>query len=225
MYHYFVELVSPNNLPNLLLFVAAVGALAVGVRTLLAIERQTKAAQDGDRGWVMASVAGNPEEPLTGNLIKGIRPGIVWQLEVVGNTPVRIIRTDLRCRIVDSDPIMVFQPWLEPTPVYLPNQAPEGQVVSSPGQKQLIVLTIEDLADPQPNVTLTGRLAQLGAGFGFFVSYGRVEYEDAFKRKGITQFCAIYRSHSGGVIKTPDGTVLNPVGFHIGGPPAYNFNT
>jgi hypothetical protein len=52
-----------------------------------------------------------------------------------------------------------------------------------------------------------------------------VEYEDAFKRKGVTQFCAIYRPHSGGVITTPDGTVLNPVGFHIDGPPEYNFNT
>jgi hypothetical protein len=40
----------------------------------------------------------------------------------------------------------------------------------------------------------------------------------------VTQFCAIYKPHGGGVITSPDGTVLNPVGFHTGGSSAYNFN-
>jgi hypothetical protein len=231
---YFWDLIAANNLPNLLLFVVGVAGTIIAVRTLKKIERQTKAAEvsskaqmDADRGWVLASVSGQPLEPMTKHLMeKGVHPGIVWKLQIFGNTPVRIIRTDFRCRIVDTDPDVASRPGLAREPVYFPNNTPEGRVVYPPGDTPMhFSISLENLVDPQPNVTLVDRLTQLPIGAGFLVSYGRVEYEDAFKRKGVTQFCAIYRPHRGGVITSPDGTVLNPVGFHIDGPAGYNFNT
>lgn len=226
---YISTLMSANNLPNILLFAAALGAIRVAIRTLRTIERQTKAAEvaakaqmDADRAWVMASVVGQPEEPLTKNLLeKTVVPGIVWQLQIVGNTPARIISEEFRCRIVDCDPDDVSKPKLEPIPVYLPNQVPEGQIVSPPGQKHLVSISVEN----DPTTALVNKLTQLSIGHAFFVSYGKVEYEDAFKRRGVTQFCAIYRPRTGGVITSPDGTVLNPPGFYVGGPTGYNYNT
>jgi hypothetical protein len=212
---------------NVALAVIGTFGIAAAFITLRKLERQTKAAEaaakaqmDADRAWVLASVAGQPEEPLTGNLMKGVIPGIVWEIQIVGNTPARIVRKEFRCRIVDPTPDMVFKPMLEPIPVYLPDpNFAEGRIVSPPGEKQLFMVSVE------PTTSLVDRLVPVVMGNAFLCSYGRVEYEDAFKRKGVTQFCAVYRPPIGGVMKTPDGTVLNPPGFRIDGPDGYNYNT
>ena len=213
---------------NLILAAVATVGVFIALATLRKLERQTKASEDSakaqmnaDRAWVMASVAGDPAEPLVDNLAKGIHPGIVWRLQIFGNTPAKITRTQIRCRIVDCDPAMVFQPLLEPTPVYpTDDNHVEGKVVSPPGHTALINVSVEFV----PNTELKSSLYQVQMGGAFLISYGRVEYQDAFGRSGLTQFCAIYTPYRGGVISSPDGTVLNPVGFHIGGPSAYNYN-
>ncbi len=176
---------------------------------------------NADRAWIVASVIASPEEPLTGNLMKGITPGIAWELRIVGNTPARIVRKEIRCRIVDADPNNIVQPVLEPTPCYLPNNEPEGQIIHPPGEKHGYMATVE----VEPGSDLAASLTQVVLGGAFLCSYGRFEYEDAFKRKSVTQFCAIYKPQVGLVVTSPDGTVLNPSGFHIGGPPGYNYNT
>lgn len=56
-------------------------------------------------------------------------------------------------------------------------------------------------------------------------AFGIIEYEDSFGGKRETRTCYVYNFAWGGVIKSPDGTVLNPPGFRIGGPPAYNQTT
>src|SRR6202034_307884 len=131
------ELYAPANIPNWLLVCVGAWAGCMALGTLDQIRKQANAQMDADRAWVLASVAGQPQEPLAQNLSQGIIPGIVWQLQIVGNTPARIIRADFRCRIVDPIPNMVYKPMLEATPVYLPNQGPEGEVISPPGEKQL----------------------------------------------------------------------------------------
>lgn len=230
MASYCEVLFSANNLPNLLLFAAALVAILMSVRTLRTIERQTKTAEvtataqmDADRSWVLVSVAASPDEPLTGNLIKGIVPAIIWKIKVFGNTPVRIIRSEYRCRVVDSHPDNAFAPHLEPKPVYFPSKAPEGLIVYPPGHEELRIVQLEP--DPNPNIKYMDRLSHVSTAFNFMCAYGRIEYEDVFKRKGVTQFCAIYKPPVGGVVTLPDGTVINPTGFHIGGPQGYNFNT
>jgi len=110
---------------------------------------------------------------------------------------------------------------LERTPLYLPNDTPDSQVVSPSGWKGMFPVEVEI----EPNTILSDRLTHVAMGSAFLVSYGRVEYEDAFKRKGSTQFCAIYHPPGGGEIRSSDGTLLNPPGFRVGGPPGYNYNT
>jgi hypothetical protein len=181
------------------------------------------AQMNADRAWIVASVFGDPAEPLLDNLkTKGIIPGIVWQLRIVGNTPARIIRVKFRCRTVDCNRANVFEPDLESSPVYLSEEeTPERTVVSPPGEKLTFSIPIET----QPDYPLESNLYQIQMGGAFLVSYGRVDYRDAFGRNGATQFCAIYKPPTGALITSPDGTVLNPTGFRIGGPSAYSWNT
>jgi len=186
-----------------------------------AANQSAGAQMDADRAWILAKVIGSPEEPLTGNLFKGITPGIAWELEVFGNTPARIMRIDICCRLVDSSPTNAFEPMLEPVPTYIPDNEPEGQIIYPPGEK----LTYMRIVETEPGTILSERLAQVVLGFAFLVSYGRVEYEDAFKRKGTSQFCAIYRPRRRAIVTSPDGTPLNPPGFLIAGPPGYNYST
>jgi len=126
---------------DLVLAVVATVGVFIALATLRKLERQTKASEDSaraqmnaDRAWVMASVAGNPAEPLVENLANGIHPGIVWRLQIFGNTPAKITRAQIRCRIVGCDPDMVFRPQFEPNPVYRPDQDQvEEKVVLPPG--------------------------------------------------------------------------------------------
>jgi hypothetical protein len=97
---------------NLVLAAVATVGVLIALATLRKLERQTKASEESaralmnaDRAWVMASVAGDPAEPLVENLAtKGIHPGIVWRLQIFGNTPAKITRTQIRCRFADCDP-------------------------------------------------------------------------------------------------------------------------
>lgn len=210
------------NLTAGLVFVGIAQALIL-ILTICAIWGQTRANKNSDRGWILVhiSVSGQPKEPLTGNLIKDrIVPGIVWEIQVAGNTPVRIIREEYRCRVVPADKsVSPPKPSLEPTPAYMPDpNFVEGQVVFAPMHRHGYLSPLESSGTP-----MSDQLALVAIGDSFFCAYGRVEYEDAFKRKATTQFCAIY--HPGGGIQSPDGTTLNPSGFRIGGPPGYNYNT
>jgi len=208
---------------SLILATAGVGGVCLALRTLKAIEKQANAQMDADRAWVLASVIGQPKEPITKSIIEeGIIPGIVWQIQVAGNTPARIISERYRCRTVSVDKTALPpKPELESVPVYLPNtNSSDGQIVFPPGYSYAVSIPIEN----GPG-NLVERMTLTALGEIAFCAYGRIEYEDAFKRKGITQVCALYYPLRGGVIKSPDGTVLNPPGFRIGGPPGYNYNT
>ncbi len=208
---------------SLILATVGVGGVCLALRTLKAIEKQANAQMDADRAWVLASVVGQPKEPLTKSVIEeGIIPGIVWQIQVAGNTPARIISEKYRCRTIPVDnTAFPPKPELEPIPVYLPNtNSIDRQIVFPPGYKYAVSIPLENGSG-----NLVEQMALTVSGNVVFCAYGRIEYEDAFKRKGTTQVCALYYPRRGGVIESPDGTVLNPPGFRIGGPPGYNYNT
>lgn len=210
----------PATWSNWVLAGLAFWAGCSALKTMRAIQLQATAQMNADRAWVLASVHGQPKEPLTGSLIHGYMPGIVWQIQVVGNTPARIISEKYRCRIVPAEEtIFLPKPALEPTPVYLPNTASiVDEIVFPPEYKYMVSIPLEpEFCTMEQLVAVTQNTAALCA-------YGRIEYEDAFKRKGTTQFCAVYQ-RSGAVIQSPDGKVLNPPGFRIGGPSGYNSNT
>jgi len=180
--------------------------------------RQTKALMDSERAWVLAIAVGNPQIPLYDPKNPGYTPGIVYLIEVSGKTPARIIRERFRCRIVPaiqgSQPL---QPQLEKRPVYKSDSGMfEGAVMYASGYKYHLSVPLE--SGP---MTAT-EFADLTNGRSVLCAYGCIEYRDAFKRKGKTQVCAIYHFSFGGVITSPNGIVLNPPGFRIGGPRVYN---
>lgn len=55
-------------------------------------------------------------------------------------------------------------------------------------------------------------------------AFGCIKYT-SMGRPHETAVCYVFRFHWGGVITATDGTVLNPPGFEIGGPSAYNRST
>lgn len=213
------ELLAPANAPNAILAIIGFFGIIAALLTLGAIRKQAKAQMDADRAWIVVSVAGQPEEPLTFPRSRAI-PGIVWKIAVTGNTPARIIEERYRCRTV---PITDGKLELEKIPTYLSNaNAINDPVVFAPGYEYGMNIPVEPTPDNLPTST---QMAAVISGVRAFCAYGLIEYQDAFGRSGKTQFCAIYRPRIGGTMKSPDGTDLNPPGFRISGPEGYNYNT
>lgn len=78
------------------------GGVWLGLRTLRAIEKQASAQMDADRAWVLVNAVSNPEDSLYSPERSGYTPGIVFMVEITGNTPATIIRESFRCRIVPA---------------------------------------------------------------------------------------------------------------------------
>jgi len=189
--------------------------VAGAVAGVLVLIRQTKALRDSQRAWVTANGVGNPPEPLYSPQDPGRTPGIVYLIEIAGNTPAKIIRERFRCRIV---PAIQGEPQLETVPTYKSERGMfTGSAVYAPGYKYRISVPLE--SGP---LTLD-QASDLRDGKTLLCAYGCVDYLDAFKRKRKTQVCAIYNFAFGFVVTSPDGsTVLNPPGFRAGGPKGYN---
>jgi hypothetical protein len=219
---YWKETFGPANLPNWALVI--VGGLAgfLAWRTVTAVQLQAAAQMDADRAWVLVSVYRQPEEPLTGQIVKGIMPGLIWQVQIFGNTPAKITSEKHRCRIVSiEEGFFPPKPELESVPVYPSRYFVDRPIMYSPGNKDLRSIGLEY----EKGMDVMAQIVAVTQAKAAWCAYGKIEYEDAFKRKGTTQFCAVYSPQLGGVIASPDGTVLNPPGFRIGGPPGYNYNT
>jgi hypothetical protein len=217
---YLNRLFTAENTPNIALAVVGIIGIAIANFTMKAIQKQAQAQMDADRAWVLASVHGQPIEPLTKGLFGGYTPGIVWKIQVAGNTPARIVRERYRCRIVPNN-MNEFRhkAELESKPTYIKDRTLiEGDVVFPAGHQYLVSIGLE------PESCTIDEITKVTSGRATLCAYGWIEYEDTFERRGQTQFCAIYELQ-GGVIKSPDGTILNPTGFRIGGPPGYNYNT
>lgn len=215
------ELIGPANLPNTILAIIGFVGIIAALLTLGAIREQARAQMDADRAWVLVSVVGQPQEPLAASIVRtGNIPGIVWKIKIAGNTPAQITRARYRCRTV---PMVDGKPDLEKTPTYLANEIVIAQAtVLAPNDSYLVSIGHE----PTPErMSVVDEMTATLSGTRAFCAYGTIEYKDAFGRSGETQFCAIYRPQLGGIIKSPDGTVLNPPGFYIAGPDGYNYNT
>jgi len=141
-------------------------------------------------------------------------------MKIYGNTPARIIRERFRCRIVPAIPeTSPPRPQLEAVPTYKTETGMvevEGETVYGPGYIYGISTALES------GPLTAKKFVELEDGKSLLCAYGCVEYKDAFGRNGRTQFCLIYKFTFGGVLRSPDGTVLNPPGFRQGGPRGYN---
>jgi len=201
----------------------AVSAIFVACFTLVTtifIGFQVRTEQRAQRAWVLVKRIGNPDYWYA-NDGAGYIPGMVFEFYVYGKTPARV---------------MASQFVLRPVPAKKAAKPPEPDLPAVPNYGQIVI---------DPEIPAEGRLLAPDAGFQvrlrldpptmteeeweklrdgktIMCAYGFIKYKDAFGWKRKTRVCYIYEFKWGGVITAPDGTVLNPPGFRVGGPLEYN---
>jgi hypothetical protein len=78
---YLSRLFAPENLPNIGLFLAGIVGICVAIRTLKAIESQTRVLVEGQRPRIVATAYGDPTKTLAGSGVPRI------ELEVINKGP------------------------------------------------------------------------------------------------------------------------------------------
>jgi hypothetical protein len=203
------------------------------VLTLFAIKHEAKiaaniaraanlnadAAMKAQRAWILIMRIGNPEflyVPTNPAYV----PGIVYEFKVIGHTPARIVGHGLRFHPVAKKPGDATEPDLPPIPDY---GKPERNTEIPADGRLIAPDTSFTMRDDLESFRLTEEeFAALKKGDTIMCAYGYIEYRDGFERPAITRFCYVYDFRWGGVAKSPDGVVLNPPGFRLGGPAEYN---
>ena len=174
---------------------------------------------DSDRAWILVKVRTESREPHT--VINAVVSGVFCEVEIVGNTPARVLSEKYRCRAVPrAEEFVGLAPELESVPVFLPDEYRRNPIFLAPGDKSPRHMRFEYTEgssgdDPVSKITMLEWVLCV---------YGRVEYEDAFRRKAVTQFCAVYYPRLGSVA-LGDGAEVKIGGFGIDGPEGYNYNT
>jgi len=182
--------------------------------------RSSQAVMDAERAWILITRIGNPEALYLEENPFYI-PGIIYEFKVVGHTPARIIGQGFRFHPVPRKP---GGDYTEPDLPAIPDYRNRGQSTDIPEGGRLIAPeTIFAFPDYLENLHLSvDEFEELRQGTKIMCAYGFIEYTDAFSRPGKTQFCYVYDFAWGGRMTSPEGIVLNPRGFRLGGPPEYN---
>jgi hypothetical protein len=181
---------------------------------------QASSEQQEQRAWVLVKRTGDPERWYAPDK-PGYFPGMVFEFNVFGETPARVIASQFVLRPVPAKE-GVKPP--EPDLPAIPDYGPRFIDPEIPAQGRLLPpdagFQVRIRLDP-PTMT-EEQWEKLRDGKTIMCAYGFIEYKDAFGWRRKTRVCYIYEFKWGGVITAPDGTVLNPPGFRVGGPPAYN---
>jgi hypothetical protein len=199
----------PATLSN---WVLAALALWAGYTALKAIRSQKEA----DRAWITVKGIFNLMQPIDS---PGFVPSAVYDIEVTGNSPVRIIRERFRCRVVPVIPgNQPVQPLLEKTQTFKSEEGmfPRNSVNPS-GYRYYIPVPLESKQPLTPD-----ELTDLRDGKKILCAYGCIEYEDAFRHPHYTRVCSVYRFNTGEGLTDRDGKKIDPSGFRVGGPNEYN---
>jgi hypothetical protein len=174
---------------------------------------------NAERAWILITRVGDPIALYLEDNPAYI-PGIVYEFKVTGHSPARIIRQGFRFHPVRKKPGDKAEPDLPLVPDYgdrtKSTDIPEGG-------RLIAAETVFTIRDALESVHLSiDEFQELRDGAKIMCAYGFLEYKDAFERTAETRFCYVYDFQWGGVMTAPDGTVLNPQGFRLGGPPQYN---
>jgi hypothetical protein len=202
-----------------LVIVGAVQAVILAL-TIGAIYSQTTTTKNSERAWVLVKRIGNPEQWYAPEQPE-YSPGMVFEFKVSGKTPARVIRADFRLHPVPAKVgVRPPEPDLPVIPEYKSGarnpEIPEAGRVLPPDEVFQVRLGL------YPPTLTEEQWLNLRDNKAIMCAYGFIEYKDVFGREGKTQACYVYDFAWGGVITAPDGTRLNPPGFRIGGPRAYN---
>jgi hypothetical protein len=197
-------------------------SVAAAIKAADASQSGVEALVNSERAWIIVNKTDwpskygwyFPEFPQ-------YRPGMAFLFEVSGKTVARITDSVFVLASFPARPgTMPLEPELQVVPDYtIRSRSPEipedGRIVT-PGQKfQIMVGLSRDLAKDEWESMRDGKT--------LMCAYGKINYESLGKDCE-TAVCYIFRFH-GGVITATDGTVLNPDGFEVGGPRAYNRHT
>jgi|ERR1019366_4815146 hypothetical protein len=193
---YFYRLFSPENLPNICLFVAGVVGIFVALRTLKVLSRQArsmrrqtrpirksaeaallsaKAIMGSERAWILVK----PELPnglraAPQNQITWFR----WSIKNVGRTPARILETDALAARIEK---MKDFP---PKPRYVGNPLSMNEFLLVPNDSIPITWMIEGDSLTEDEV------AKIREGLSLhFAAYGYVKYLDVFDKLHTMRFC------------------------------------
>jgi hypothetical protein len=200
----------------LLVIVGVIQAFILG-GTVWAIIRQTSSAQNSERAWVLIQRIGNPPENWRSGRIQGYSPGIVFVFNVYGKTPAKINQARFIFEPVSAKKGSMREPDLPEVPDYA-KASPSTDIprdgMTIPPESPLQLRIGRPMTDLEMN--------DLNEGKTILCAYGFIKYTDAFGRWRETRICFVYYIPSGGVIRSPDGREINPEGFRIGGPDAYN---
>jgi len=214
-----------HRLAHLTAWLVIVGLIQAGILalTVCAIVGQIKAAKDSERAWILVNRVGSPNKWYDQDT--AIYPSAIFEFKISGKTPAKIMDASLILRPVPvKHGISPAEPDLPPTFAY-ERQVKRNQEIPELGR----VLAPEVIFQAQiilENVFLSEHeWFDLRDGKTIMCAYGFIVYRDAFKREKETRVCYVYNFSNGGVIKSIDGTVLNPPGFRIGGPTGYNHAT
>jgi hypothetical protein len=214
---YLRALVSPNNLPNVVLAGVGIVGIVVAVCTLRIIGQQTKVQVNSQRAWVAifqmhpADLVAEPE---------GIPPynAFRFTLKNGGNTVAKLIE-------FRGEPHIVQRNYMFPSPpVYKDRPPPFNEfgfrhgTVLTPSETLYMWVSIDELIIDNPV------MQDIRKGEKELYVYGFLRYFDFSEKERRLQFCYRYRSRE--VIETAEGAGVEfESQWLLAGPPDYNTHT
>jgi hypothetical protein len=193
---YLHELLLPANALTLALVIVGIGGIVIAVRTLIAIERQTKAAEDAaETALLSAKALADAERPwLAVDVapIEGLPYAFQFSVKNLGRTPAKLIGTST---------VQVVCETLPDEPEYPDGlSAVEGKREES-GEAWMLApneiwkFKVVDMSGIEPG-WMMNQLAfnDVKTGKRKFFYFGKVQYRDVFGPDvHETGFCYIYR--------------------------------
>jgi hypothetical protein len=190
---YFSRLFAPENLPNIGLFVAGIVGIFVAIRTLKAIESQTRVLVEGQRPRIVATPHGDPSKTLADPHARRV------ELEVINKSSmpatdyryeswIEVLPFPFEDFTVAADHFKSDKPWVlypdTPQIVNIPIRGgitPEDFIEVKRLRKRVCVRLYVEYADP----FIANRRCYTNFGFyilprglGFLEKYNGVGYED-----------------------------------------------
>jgi hypothetical protein len=185
---YLCRLFSPENLPSIGLLIAGIAGIIVAIGTLRHMressERQLQAYVLPEQVGVFDGTTVNPPQPARANV-----PGVFMLIKNFGQTPAY--------RVVSWAQIAVIVVANENAMLGVPPMAEHFATTLGPGGTFNKALWFDRPLSPN-------EIADIAAGVRSIYVYGKIEYQDTFKKSRFTNF----RLHYSGAYPAPPNSIL-----------------
>jgi hypothetical protein len=186
---YWTRLLSPENLPNLLLFLVGAAGVWVAVSTLKTIKRQTKATEDSvELAEKVMLLQFRPRVSLRGGFISGLG-GTIASTEKRTFQFVVVNEGGSNARIYKSGLVIEFQDPESPNANILANAASIGEFTLKPGEGKPLSLPISDTVAARLEMEFAAYKANPKAFISFVFFVGNIWYKDDLQIVRSTGVC------------------------------------